>query len=235
MKPVKIQLVAVAVLLAACSSEGPTSTIIVAAEGGSVTTSTHDITIPAASLPMDTEVTLDVADPTGFPAVPGDRSVILRVDPEGTRLETAATVTIHGSQIGAAAEESVAVYQLVDGGWRQLEFSRDIETGDIVTGITYFAPIGVGITEVSEGGGTIQGTITWGDGTAVGGAPLELWLGETQVQTTQSTGEGLYRFEGLESGTYSIRVMSECTIDQAVGVASGMTVTQDLVLCGSAG
>ena len=93
MKPVQIQLVALTALLAACSGEGPTTTTIIAAEGGSVVTATHDITIPPASLPMDTEVTLDMADPSGFPTVPGDRSVILRVEPEGgSRPLTAGTL-----------------------------------------------------------------------------------------------------------------------------------------------
>lgn len=233
MKSVQVQLVVLAALLVACSSEGPTSTIIVAAEGGSVVTSTHDITIPPASLTMDTEVTLDMADSSGFPTVPGDRSVILRVEPEGTVLEIPATVTIHGNQIGASADDTVAVYQLGDGVWVPREFSRDTETGDITTSITVFAPIGIGITEPGAGG-TIQGTITWGgDGTPVGGALIELYQGDTQVQTTQSTAEGLYRFEGLESGSYSVRVNFECMIDQGVSVVAGMTVTQDLVLCAS--
>ena len=227
-----VRLFALGTLLGACSGSGPVTTVIVAAEGGTVVTSTHDIQIPPASLATDTEVTLDMGDPSALPAVPGDRSVILRLEPEGTRLETAATVTIHGSEIGASSDDVVAVFQFVDGGWGAREFSRDSETGDISTSVSYFAPLGVGITAPAEGGGVIAGVVRWGSGMVIEGALVELYLGETQVQMTQTSAEGLYRFENLESGIYNVCINFECAVDQAVGVAEGMTVMQDIVVCG---
>jgi hypothetical protein len=221
---------ALVLLLAACGDDRRSMTIT-AAEGGTVIASSHEIMIPPASLAADTAVMLSRGDTADYPAIPGDRGVVLKVDPEGTVLELAATVTIHGSEIGASAEESVGVFQLVDGGWSPLEHTRDTETGDVSTSVTVFAPIGIGITAPGEGG-TIEGTIAWGDGTPVDMAPIELYLGDTLVDSTQSGADGSYRFEALEPGTYSIRVDYECTIDQAVGVATGMTVTQDLTLCG---
>ena len=228
MKPLRV-LFAFALLLGACSESGPTTTVINSAEGGTVASATHTIDIPALSLASDTEVTLDMPAADAYPPVPGDRSVILTIEPEGTVLEIPATLVIHGSQIGASADETVAVYRLVDGAWAPREFSRDVETGDITTSITVFGPIGIGIS-APVAGTTLQGTIAWGDGTPVADAPIQLYQGDTLVQETTSNAEGLYRFEGLEAGTYSIRVNYECMIDQGVSV-SGDTVTQDLVLC----
>lgn len=227
----RLQIIAITALLAACSNAGPTTTTIIASEGGTVTATSHQITIPPSSLPADTEITLDVANAADYPALAGDRSIVLSVEPEGTALSVPATVTIYGSQIGAAAGEAVTVFQLVDGGWGPREFSVDRETGDVGTTITYFAPIGVSISAVPEGG-VIEGVLRWGTGDVVGMATVDLYQGTTLVQTTQTSADGLYSFSGLEAGTYDVRVNFECMIDQSVDVPAGMTVQLDLTLCG---
>ena len=232
MQIARLQLLVIAALLAACTSIEPTTTTVIASEGGTVVASTHQIEIPPLSLATDTEVTLDVADATDYPALPGDRGIIVRVEPEGTVLSVPATVTIYTSQIGASSGERVAVFQLVDGGWGPREFSGDGVTSDVMTTISYFAPIGISISAAPVGG-VIQGVLRWGDGTAAGMAPVELYQGATLIDSTQTSADGLYMFDGLEAGTYDVRVNYECMIDETVGVAAGMTVTLDLTLCGA--
>lgn len=215
-------------LLAACANE-TAGAVIAADTGGTVSSDAADIVIPAASLAEDTEIMLSVGEAEDIPELENAR-VILDLQPRGTVLETAASVTIRGSEIGANEGERIAVFQLLDG-WLPIEHTVGAE-GDVTISVTRFQPVGVTVSEAPSGG-TIEGTISWSSGDPAGGAPIELWQGDSMVATVTSDDLGAFTFTDLESGTYAIRVNYECTIDQAVGVAAGETETVQLTLCGS--
>lgn len=218
--------------LAACSNETSGGAIIVAAEGGTVTTSAVDVSIPAASLAEDTEISIVTSSSSEeLPELEGLR-LLVELEPRGTVLETPASVVIRASEIGAGEGESVAVYQLLDG-WLPVEHSER-SGGDLEVPVTRFEPIGVVVREAPSGG-AIDGTIAWGDGMPVDGAPIELWMGDTMVSTTSSDANGAFSFADLESGSYSLRVDYECQIDQGVSVVEGDTASVMLTLCGSGG
>ena len=214
-------------LLAACGND-TTGALIVADTGGTVTSSAADVVIPAASLGEDTEVMISVGEVADIPALENAR-VILDLQPRGTALETPASVTIYGSEIGAGDGERVEVFQLLDG-WLPVEHEVG-SGGDVTVSITRFQPIGVTVSE-GPSGGTIEGTISWGSGEPAGGAPIELWQGDSMITMVTSDDAGAFRFTDLQSGTYSLRVNYECQIDQSVGVAEGATETVQLTLCG---
>lgn len=220
-------LLLVPLMLAACSDT--TSTVIEASTGGTVSSSSAEIQIPALSLAEDTEVAIGTADQSELPPLEGVR-VIVDLEPRGTVLETPASLTISGSEIGAGDGESVSTYQLLDG-WLPIEHQLDADSGDVTVTVTRFQPVGVVVSEAPTGG-TIEGTIRWGSGDVVAMAPIELWMGDTMVSQTSSDANGGFRFTELDSGTYSLRVNYECMIDQAVGVAAGSTETVELTLCG---
>lgn len=222
-------------IASACGSTEPSTARVVAAEGGTVIASTHRVTIPAASLPADTDVTLETTSADAYPTLAGALPEVLLMRPEGTLLERAATVTIGGGFIDADAAARVSIAQLAtaDGvsTWQPLESSRDATTGDVTLSVTRFAPLAVVVIETSGGTG-IQGTIRWGDASPVAMAPIQLFLGTTAVTTVSSDAAGAFSFSDLAPGAYRIVVDYECMLDQAVVVTAGEVTTQDLVLCG---
>lgn len=222
-------------VLVACGGTEPSSALIAAAEGGIVTSSTHQVAIPAAALATDLEVTLEAVSASDYPVLEGGRPEVLRIEPEGTSLERAATVTIRGDFVGASEGERVSVVQLATGDgvstWAPIESTRDVASGDLSVPITRFAPLAVVVTPASSGGG-IQGTIRWGDASPAADAPLALVIDGETVDSTVADASGAFSFSDLAPGAYRIVVDYECTIDQAVTVAAGETTTQDLVLCG---
>lgn len=223
------------IALAACADDAPSSALIAAAEGGTVTAATHEVAIPAMALATDLEVTLEAASASGYPTLENGRPEVLRIEPEGTVLERAATVTIHADFIGAGEGDRVSIVQLAtaDGvaTWVPMESARDAATGDVDVPITRFAPLGV-VVVPSSGAAGIAGTIRWGDASPADGAPLQLFRGTELLDSTTADAAGAFAFDDLAPGAYRIVVDYECMIDQAVTVTAGEVTTQDLVLCG---
>ena len=55
--------------------------------------------------------------------------------------------------------------------------------------------------------GTVTGTVTDPNGAVISGAEVTLTSGATKLsRTTTSNAEGLYRFEAVDPGTYSVKV-----------------------------
>lgn len=220
--------------LSACSSEA-VSSVVPAAEGGTVTLGDHSASIPPASLAADTEIVIQTGDLADYAPLEGARSDVLELLPADTVLETPATVTIGAGLVSASEGQSVAVHQFrdVDGEqfWAQLEASP-ISGGGVSVAVTRFGPLAVVVTD-ADARGSLSGTMTWGgDGTAVDGATLELWQGETMLTTTTTDAAGMYEFSDLEAGTYSVRGNPECAVDESVSVGPGANVTRDITLCG---
>lgn len=218
-----------------CNDTRTSGGLIVASEGGSVVADSHEITIPPLSLAADTEVTLEAAPASDYPALAGSLSQVLRIQPEGTVLEIPAEVVIHGSFVGAASDASVAVWQLsnVDGvdRWSPVESVRDSASGDLTVSVTRFAPLGVTVSDAPSGS-AISGTLLWGDGTPVDMAPVQLLQGGSLLTTAMTDATGHFAFSDLTAGEYQILIEYECTIDQPVTVVDGMTTELDLTLCG---
>ncbi len=231
----RVSVVLTLALAAACAGPAPTTARIVATEGGRVVAASHEILIPAGSLLADTEVTLVTAPASSYPALPNSLSEVLRIEPEGTVLERAATVTIDGAFIGAAAADSVSVSQLanVDGVmmWRPMESSRDAASGDVAVSVTRFAPLGVVVVRPGATG-EIRGTIAWGDASPAAGAPVQLFSGATSLGTSVASETGAFSFPGLAPGEYRLVVDYECRLDRAVTVAAGAPTQVMLTLCG---
>ncbi|MDQ3036429.1 MAG: carboxypeptidase-like regulatory domain-containing protein [Myxococcota bacterium] len=221
--------------LAACNGTAPTTARIVAAEGGTVTASTHQVAIPAMALTSDVEVTLEAVSAADYPALEGARPEVLRIEPEGTTLTRAATVTIRASFIGAAEGDRVSIAQLATGDgvstWVPMESARDAATGDVDVPITRFAPLAIVVIGASSAGG-IEGTIRWGDSSPAADAPVQLFRGTELVGSDVADAAGAFSFSDLDAGGYRVVVDYECMIDQAVTVVAGEIATQDLVLCG---
>ncbi|MGE0787000.1 MAG: carboxypeptidase regulatory-like domain-containing protein [Sandaracinaceae bacterium] len=223
-----------ALLLVACA-DSTASSLIVASEGGTVTVGQNTVQIPAGSLAADTEVVLMTGDLADYAPLEGARSQVLELLPEGTVLETPATVTIGADLVGASESDSIAIHQFrdVDGvaRWSPMESSRQSD-GSVDVPVTVFAPLGIVVTTSSGDTSTIEGTLSWADGSPVTGAMIELWMGDTMVDTATTGSDGTYSFTGLASGSYAIRGNPECAIDQGVTVPDGMTVTVDITVCG---
>jgi hypothetical protein len=231
----QLSIVLLSAALAACSGSAPSSALVVASEGGTVSAATHEVAIPAMALSADVEVMLEAVSASSYPTLEGAGPEVLRIEPEGTVLTRPATVTIRAAFIGAGEGDRVSVSQLATGDgvstWVPLESAPGDAAGDVDVPITRFAPLAVVVVAASSGG-TIRGTIRWGDATPVDGAPLELFRGTELVTSTVADATGGFEFEALEPGAYRIAVDYECMIDQAVTVVAGETTTQDLVLCG---
>jgi hypothetical protein len=236
----RLRLIAVAsfvVVLGGCGSDGraPVGDVVSAVEGGSVQSVSHDIDIPGMALGEDTEVTLSRADASGYPALPGARPDVLRLEPEGTELARPAQVTIHADFIDAGPGDGVSVAQLVTGDgaafWSPIE-SEPMSGGSLAVAVTRFAPLAVVVTERPTGSGAIEGTLVWGDGSPVTDAPVVLHGDDTPPLATVTTdGAGLFRFTDLEPGRYSLVVDYECSLERVVDVAAGTPTRADLVLC----
>jgi hypothetical protein len=224
-----------ALTTAAAGCNGSSTSAISAAEGGTVTASTHDVAIPAMSLATDTEVTVETADASGYPELEGALPEVLRIEPEGTVLEVPATVTIHADFTGAGADDSVSVYQLrdVDGvsTWSPMESSTDAETGDVTVSVSRFAPLAVTVTAASSAA-EIRGTLSWGSGDPAAEAPVQLYQADTLVTETTTGADGSFSFADLEPGAYRVVVDYECSLDEAVEVAAGDVEELTLTLCG---
>lgn len=205
---------------------------IVASEGGSVTADSHAVTIPAGSLAADTEVTLSTAPASDYPALAGSLASVLLLEPEGTVLELPASVVIEDGFLGVGSEASVSVWQLsrVDGErWTPIESSRDAGSGDVTVSVTRFAPLAVTVTEAPSGS-SIVGTLSWGDGTPVDGAPVQLAQGGSVLTTATTGADGSFAFADLTPGDYQLVVDYECMLEETVTVAAGPTEV-DLTLC----
>lgn len=208
--------------------------LIQASEGGSVSSGTHSVEIPAGSLTEDTEVSIATADITTVGALENARDNILLLEPEGTRLETAATVEIDASFIDADATQQVRIFQFGDGEWIPQESSETSGGGRSVS-VTYFAPLAV-VVEDAASTGSIRGTLIWnGSGDPV--TEQELILngeGVTDLSTTTDA-EGVFSFAELEPGTYTLTggALIECPITETITVAAGEQSTPAFSLCGS--
>lgn len=225
--------VCLALLTASCAGPAPTTTRIVAREGGSVVAASYQIVIPAMSLPADADVTLETAPASGYLPLPNGLAEVILLRPEGTILGTPSTVTIRADFVDAAPGDTVSVHQLemVDGTrWVPLASERGA-SGDVTVGVTRFAPLGVAVVPAPTGSG-IRGIIRWNDGTPVASAPIQLFQGTTMLTMTTSDATGAYSFGDLPTGSYRVVVMYECSIDQATSVTAGALTTLDLVLCG---
>ena len=231
--------VSLSVLLAAlpsCAGAPPASQRIVAATGGSVTGSVYRLAIPAMALPADAEVTLETASASTYPTLAGALPEVLRIQPEGTVLEHAATVTIRGDFIDAAAGDTISVSQLLAGDgvsiWQPLESTRDAATGDVAVSVTLFSPLAVVVAHPAAGAGGIRGTLHWGDASAAPAAPIQLFQGTSLLRTTTTDAAGGFSFADLSAGEYRIVVEYECHLEQPVTVTAGTTTQQNLVICG---
>lgn len=219
-------------LVLGCAGAAPTRTQIVAREGGTATSASYQVVIPAMSLAADTEVTLSTAPAAGFPALANARPEVLVMEPEGTTLSVPAAVTIHADFVAAAATDTVSIHQLsmVDGTrWVPIESTRS-SSGDVTVSVTQLAPLAV-VVVPSAGAGGVHGLLHWGDGSVVAAAPVQLMQGTTLVASTTTDTAGAYAFDGLATGAYHVVVMYECNLDQPVTVTAGIAQL-DLVLCG---
>jgi len=219
--------------LAGCSSSA--SGLITAAEGGVVSSDAAELTVPAMALASDTEVTVETASISDYPELENARSEVVRLEPEGTVLETPATVVVRADLIDAAPGARVTIHQLrdIDGvrAWRAVESVYDSETGDAEAYVTTFAPLGVVVEEVGATA-TVRGTLTWSSGDPADGAPVELRDGDTVVHSTSTDATGAFTFTDVEPGSYTVHVMYECTVDEAIVLDAGETEDLALTLCG---
>lgn len=225
------------ILLAACDSRTSSAgSLIRAANGGRVETATHSIEIPAASLAQDTTVRLETAPASGYPALEGSRSEVLRLEPAGTVLSAPAAVTIDSAFVAASAGEIVTAWQLleVDGAprWSPIESSLDTETGDLRTSVGRFEPLAV-VVRAAPTAGEIRGTLRWGDGSPVASAPVQLLQGGSPLTSTQTDATGAFSFADLSPGSYTIQIDYECTISMPVELVAGTPVDLMLTLCGT--
>lgn len=218
--------------LAGCSSSS--SGLITAAEGGVVRTDAAEVTVPAMALAADTEVTVETASASDYPDLVNGRAEVVRLEPEGTVLETPATVIVRSDLIAAEPGASVTIHQLrdIDGerAWRPVESVYDSETGDAEAYVDVFAPLGVAV-QAAASTGTVRGTLTWGSGDPADGAPIELRTVDGTVGTATTDAAGAFTFTDVEPGTYTLYVMYECTIDETIEVAAGDNEVS-LTLCG---
>jgi len=219
--------------LAGCSSAA--SGLITAAEGGVVRSDAAELTVPAMSLAADTEITVDTASASDYPALENGRPEVVRLQPEGTVLETPATVVVRSDLIDAAPGSRVSIHQLrdIDGvrAWRAVESVFDSETGEAEAYVTTFAPLGI-VVEAVAATATVTGTLSWGSGDPADGAPVELRQGETVVATATTDAAGAFTFADVEPGAYTVNVDYECTIDEAITLEAGETEELTLTLCG---
>lgn len=227
-------LLTVSLAFLGCNDSRTSSGPIRASEGGTVITASHSVDIPANALVSDTEVTLETAPASEYPALEGSLSQVLRIEPEGTVLEIPASITIHGSFVGAASDASVTVRQLtnVDGAdrWSPIESARDAASGDLTVPVTRFAPLGVVVSEAPTGA-AITGTLLWGDGSPVDGAPVELHQAGSLLTTATTDATGAFSFADLTPGAYELSVDYECMLTEPVTVAAGAPTEVELTLC----
>jgi hypothetical protein len=219
-----------------CASRtGGASGLITASAGGRVMSSTHAIQIPGMSLTADTSVMLTTAPASEFPALSGARPEVLRIEPAGTVLERAATVTIEGSFIGATASESVSISQLrnVDGAriWSPVESQRNADTGAVTVSLTRFDPLAVIVAPASSTG-AIHGTVTWADSSPVNNAPIQLQRAGATIANATTDAQGRFELTQLAPGSYTIAIDYECQLTRAVDVTAGGDAMLALVLCG---
>jgi hypothetical protein len=230
-----ILIASLALAAVACGDDRGTGegTLVVAEEGGTVVAPTFELSIPAMALPTDTTISLETAQASDYPALEGSLPEVLRIEPEGTVLELPATIVIDSDFIGAETGDIVSVSQLVDGVWSPRESAN--VSGGVSVSVTVFAPIAVALRAIEiPTNGEIRGTVSWGEGTPAGGAPVQLLRGETLVTSTYAdTTTGAFSFADLEPGTYTVLIDYECRLEQAVELTSGETENLELVLCGS--
>lgn len=226
-----------ALVLALAGCNGATSALVVAAEGGVVSSDTAEVAIPAMSLVADTEVTLETAPASDYPALDNARPEVVRIQPEGTVLELPATVTVRAALIGAGADDRVSIHQLrdVDGveSWQPVESSLDEASGDASVSVTRFAPLAI-VVEAPGTTGEIHGTLLWAhDESPAESAPVQLWAADAVVADTTTDASGAFAFPDLEPGTYTVSIDYECMVEQTVELAAGATEELSLLLCGS--
>ena len=231
-----LSILAVSLAFVGCNDSRTAGGPILAAEGGTLVAESHTLVIPANALASDTEVTLETAAASGYPALEGSLAEVLRIQPEGTVLEIPASVTIHGSFVGAPSDASVTVRQLssVDGvdTWSPVESERDPASGDLTVSVTRFAPLAVVVAEAPSGS-SIRGTLVWGDGSPVDGAPVELLQSGSVLTTATTDAAGAFSFADLTPGAYELAIDYECMLTQPVTVAQGAPTEVELTLCGS--
>lgn len=227
-------------LASACGGddESPSGVqLVTASAGGTVQAGSSSVEIPPMALTADTEVSLEAANASSYPALEGARPSVLRLEPEGTVLARPATVTIGASLVGAGAGDEVSVRQLASGDgimqWVPVESSRDAETGNVLVPITRFAPLAVVVarTGTPPAGLAIRGTLRWGDGSPVDAAPVQLLQSDRVLTTTTTDPAGYFFFGDLSAGTYVVSIDYECMLSETVEVTSE-TAALDLVLCG---
>lgn len=220
-------------LMMGCTEETTGSSLIVATEGGTVVAGNNTIEIPPAALATDTEITLRTDSASDYPTLENSNGTVVALLPEGTSLSTSATVTLGADVVNADLEQRVNIYQYLEtdgeAGWTPVE--AEVRTnGSAVVGVSRLAPLGIAVQDAPVGG-TIEGTIAWGDSSPVSGAPLELWASEELLDTYTTDSDGGFRFEGLDAGTYGLRLEFECTLEEVVEVVEGQTTDVELSLC----
>lgn len=218
---------ACAVLVAGCADDR-SADLIVAAEGGTVESDAFRVEIAPDALAEDTAVELSVGDAADYPSMTGEYQVLV-IEPEGTVLETPAEVTIDASFIGAADGETVTLSQLGPAGWVRLEHT-DNGDGSATTFVSEFAPIAVSVAAASSTG-SIEGTLSWNDGSPVDGAPVMLMQGATHIGSSTTDATGAFGFADVEPGTYTLVVELECPLMADISVAAGAPTQADLTLC----
>ncbi|MFH2008990.1 MAG: SpaA isopeptide-forming pilin-related protein [bacterium] len=221
--PTRIFALAVALGVAgfavACGDDGnsnPSSALIVASQGGTVSIDGDEtaISIPAGALSQDTEIGLSYATLSDYGTLEHAHSRVLVMEPAGTQLSTPATVVFDPGAPAVSASQVVTVYQYVDGGWYGAQSGQVVSGGLISVTVDYLAPLAVvALDPPLDPTGTIQGSVFH----IYTEEPLEgysfvLMDGSTEIDTATSDAEGVFTFTEVVVGTYTVH--ADLTADQ---------------------
>jgi hypothetical protein len=189
---------------------GGTTETIRAAEGGTVEIPDREVRvgIPPNALMSDTDVSLEVDAIGGYPALADAIDEVLVLEPAGTVLEVAASVTWKPAGVELDGSEQLRAYQLEDGAWRALEARPEVGSGGVVsTTVVRFAPIALTVVEAPPpGSAEVRGMVIHGyTEEPYPGLELELLQDGREIETATTDADGRYSLGAHPAGTYTVR------------------------------
>ncbi|MFT5356829.1 MAG: hypothetical protein ACI9KE_004055 [Polyangiales bacterium] len=229
-------------MMAGCASEARMAApmLITPEAGGTITLGANEVVIPPMALATATEVVLLTSPLSSLEPLENGVGEALIMEPEGTILELAATVTLPVNPSLLVEGATVSVKQLISGDgvmiWTDIASELNASAGEVMVSVTRFAPLAVVVeTSVVGGGNVIEGTIRWGDESPAGMTPVELFEsgGASPLTSTMTAADGTFTFADLSAGDYTIVVDFECLIEETVTVSADAPTSVSLTLCGS--